>query len=92
MNHTDLYHNKLAQLCVNLREQLIHVYANLYLTPPRSQVLASTARFSSFTASRSLCSCTRLVFSVVFNICTADAFETVRCIGRLSRHTQMIKM
>ena len=70
MNHTDLYHNKLAQLCVNLREQLIHVYANLYLTPPRSQVLASTARFSSFTATRSLCSCTRLVFSVVFNIRT----------------------
>lgn len=86
MNHTDLYHNKLAQLCVNLREQLIHVYANLYLTPPRSQVLASTARFTSFTATRSQWS------SVVFNFCTADAFETVRYIGRLLRHTQMIKM
>ena len=39
MNHADLYHPELAQLCIDLRETLAHVYANLYLTPPRSQAV-----------------------------------------------------
>lgn len=39
MNHADLYHPELAQLCADLRETLAHVYANLYLTPPRSQAV-----------------------------------------------------
>jgi len=39
LNHADLYHQELAQLCADLRDKLVHVYANLYLTPPRSQAV-----------------------------------------------------
>eukprot|EP00658_Telonema_sp_P-2_P039251 TRINITY_DN2807_c0_g1_i2.p1 TRINITY_DN2807_c0_g1~~TRINITY_DN2807_c0_g1_i2.p1 ORF type:complete len:374 (+),score=100.53 TRINITY_DN2807_c0_g1_i2:107-1228(+) len=41
LNHADLYHQNLARLCASLRDQLVHVYANMYLTPPRSQAVGT---------------------------------------------------
>jgi len=39
LNHADAYHPPMARLCAALRENFIHCYANLYLTPPQSQAV-----------------------------------------------------
>ena len=41
VNHADHYHSKIAGLCDELQRTFPHVYANSYLTPPRSSAVKS---------------------------------------------------
>lgn len=41
VNHADHHHSKIAGLCDELQRTFPHVYANTYLTPPRSSAVKS---------------------------------------------------
>jgi ribosomal protein L16 Arg81 hydroxylase len=39
VNHADLYHHLIANLCNDLQKTFPHVYANTYLTPPNGHAV-----------------------------------------------------
>eukprot|EP00933_Yihiella_yeosuensis_P029056 TRINITY_DN22780_c0_g1_i1.p1 TRINITY_DN22780_c0_g1~~TRINITY_DN22780_c0_g1_i1.p1 ORF type:complete len:501 (-),score=101.36 TRINITY_DN22780_c0_g1_i1:235-1710(-) len=43
INHLDKVYQPVQQLCQELREELLHVFVNMYLTPPQSQAVAPHA-------------------------------------------------
>lgn len=43
INHADLHHKKIADLCNDLQETFPHVYANSYLTPSRAHAVKAHA-------------------------------------------------